>query len=231
MTNVTVVSDTSVTADVPNGTGTDLDIILTTPSGNVTRAAAFSYGAGGGGGGGGGTPPSSSSNSTYSGPRPFFGGVEMIGCALDRITFTGTTLYNLDHVTVGGEEVDFEILSDRVIQVSLGCLSVGEHELIFHSRWGNNTAQGMVTVVSEALTVASTDQKLYAGSFKGYVALYAKGYEGRKLSAKVGKDWVIVPSLESRFERVVEFTGAGVDIRVRMYIDRALMKTIELITK
>ena len=78
---------------------------------------------------------------------------------------------------------------------------------------------------------AAADQKVNAGSFKGYVAVYAKGYEGQRLSAKIGNDWVIVPSLASNFERVVDFTGAGVDIAVRIYIDRVLLDTIALTTK
>jgi len=78
---------------------------------------------------------------------------------------------------------------------------------------------------------SSADQKVNAGSFKGYVAVYAKGYEGQRLSAKVGKDWVVVASLASNFERVVEFTGAGYTIAVRIYIDRVLVDTITVTTK
>lgn len=86
--------------------------------------------------------------------------------------------------------------------------------------------------VTKTITVgASADTKVNAGSFKGYVAVYAKGYEGKRLSAKIGNDWVIVPSLASSFERIVDFTGAGVDISVRIYIDRVLLDTIELTTK
>ena len=80
-------------------------------------------------------------------------------------------------------------------------------------------------------TAPAADQKVNAGSFKGYVALYAKGYAGQRMSAKVGKDWVVVPALASNFERVVEFTGAGVDVAVRIYIDRVLLETINLTTK
>ena len=79
--------------------------------------------------------------------------------------------------------------------------------------------------------VAAADKKVNAGSFKGYVAVYAKGYAGQRMSAKIGNDWVIVPSLASNFERVTDFTGAGVDIAVRIYIDRVLMDTINLTTK
>ena len=79
--------------------------------------------------------------------------------------------------------------------------------------------------------VSASGNKVNAGSFKGYVALYAKGYAGQRMSAKVGKDWVVVPVLASNFERVVEFTGAGVDVAVRIYIDRVLLDTINLTTK
>ena len=89
--------------------------------------------------------------------------------------------------------------------------------------------------LSSSATLAPA-AKVNAGSFKGYVVVYAKGYEGHRLSAKVGKDWVIVPSIVNNQEngtlfRVVEFTGAGVDIAVRIYIDRVLVATINLTTK
>lgn len=88
-----------------------------------------------------------------------------------------------------------------------------------------------ITVGAAAAATPSADQKVNAGSFKGYVAVYAKGYEGQRLSAKIGNDWVIVPALASNFVRVVDFTGAGVDITVRIYIDRVLTATIPLVTK
>lgn len=76
--------------------------------------------------------------------------------------------------------------------------------------------------------------KVNAGSFKGYVALYALNHEGQRLSAKVGKDWVIVdpiPPAKNNLFRFVEFTGVGYQIRVRLYIDRELVETIPLLTK
>ena len=77
----------------------------------------------------------------------------------------------------------------------------------------------------------SSEQVLNAGSFKGYVALYVKGYGGARFSAKVGNDWVIVPIVGSSFERYVEFTGAGYEINVRMYINRELITTKTITTK
>ena len=86
------------------------------------------------------------------------------------------------------------------------------------------TAADLDITATKSITVGvvAAAAKVNAGSFKGYVALYAKGYKGQRMSAKVGKDWVVVASLASDFERVVEFTGAGVDVAVRIYIDRVL---------
>ena len=98
----------------------------------------------------------------------------------------------------------------------------------------NTVAAKKVTLVQSinvGATASSADQKVNAGSFKGYVAVYAKGYEGQRMSAKVGNDWVVVPVLASNFVRVVEFTGAGYTIAVRIYIDRVLVDTITVTTK
>jgi len=62
----------------------------------------------------------------------------------------------------------------------------------------------------------------------------AKGYEGQRMSAKVGNDWVVVPSIPAAINdlfHAVEFVGAGVEISVRLYIDRVLVATIPLLTK
>jgi hypothetical protein len=101
---------------------------------------------------------------------------------------------------------------------------------------GSSTAAADKVTSVQAIQVgdtvaASSDQKVNAGSFKGYVAIYAKGYEGQRLSAKVVNDWVVVESLASNFERVVEYTGAGYTIAVRIYIDRVLVDTITVTTK
>ena len=99
---------------------------------------------------------------------------------------------------------------------------------------GDYTDTGDI-VTTKTVTVgaapAAADTKVNAGSFKGYVAIYAKGHEGKRLSAKVGNDWVVVPVLASNFERVVEYTGAGYTIAVRIYIDRVLVDTITVTTK
>jgi hypothetical protein len=79
--------------------------------------------------------------------------------------------------------------------------------------------------------VAAADQKVNAGSFKGFVALYAKGYAGKKMTAIVAGKWLKVDSLASNFERVVRYTGAGYDIVTKIYIDGVEKGTFNLTTK
>jgi len=76
--------------------------------------------------------------------------------------------------------------------------------------------------VTKTITIgeAPSDTKVNVGTFKGYVALYAKGYEGQKMSALVAGKWIVVESLASDFERIVRFTGAGYTITTKIFIDR-----------
>jgi hypothetical protein len=76
------------------------------------------------------------------------------------------------------------------------------------------TATASITVGA----VASAE-KVNVGTFKGYVALYAKGYKGQKMTAIVAGKWIKVDSLASDFERVVRYTGAGYSITTKIYID------------
>jgi len=97
------------------------------------------------------------------------------------------------------------------------------------------TLAGVATAVSKSVTVgqtaSSSEQKVNAGSFKGYIAVYAKGYKGDRLSFKAGNDWNVTESLASDFVRVVEFTGAGYTLNVPIYINRVLVDTIVVTTK
>ena len=101
------------------------------------------------------------------------------------------------------------------------------------STW-SASIETQLTFLESAADLPAAASKVNAGSFKGYVALYALGYEGQRLSAKVGNDWVIVPAIPAATNdlfRKVEFVGAGVEISVRIYIDRVLLATIPLLTK
>jgi len=153
------------------------------------------------------------------------------GTASIAVTYTGKGLPYGNSTTMQTDangEFTFQVL---VLSTEKGDAAISAT----YKPTGSASSTDNITTV-HALTVgavaeASAEQKVNAGSFKGYVAVYAKGYEGQRLSAKVGNDWVVVESLASNFVRVVEFTGAGYTIAVRIYIDRVLVDTITVTTR
>ncbi len=85
-------------------------------------------------------------------------------------------------------------------------------------------------IIIGAAPVAPAAAKLTVGSFKGFLAIYASGYEGKKLSYKVAGKWGSVASLKA-FERVVRKTGAGYTVKVDLYVDGSLVKSETVTTK
>ena len=94
-----------------------------------------------------------------------------------------------------------------------------------------NISVVQAVAVGKAAATAAADQKVNVGSFKGYVALYAKGYAGQKMTAIVAGKWIKVDALASNFERVVRYTGAGYTITTKIYIDGVLKGTFSTLTK
>jgi len=104
---------------------------------------------------------------------------------------------------------------------------------------GSASYTGNVTAV-QALSVgvadaASADQKITVGTFKGYVAIYTKGYMGQKLSAKVAGKWLVVDPIaaykSNDYSRTVRLTGAGYSITVDLYIDGVFVRSEVVTTK
>lgn len=166
-------------------------------------------------------------------PLPTIASYDLSGYAGQTLEIRGSQLDLISGVTMAGLEVTHSMLSSSLMQFLVPTVPVGKHALQLEVR-GTSTVLTLPfeVLVSPVLPVkASSNQKLNAGSFKGFVAIYAKGYENARLSAKVGKDWVIVPNLRSGFERIVEFTGPGRLIQVKIYIDRKLVETIPITTR
>lgn len=151
------------------------------------------------------------------------------------VVVSGIRLATVNECTIDGIAAELSSISaDGFSFVVPAGVGPGVKNLVISSDFGRLTALRAITVEEKMEPIVEPivdNAKVNAGSFKGYVAIYAKGYAGKRLSAKVGKDWVIVPELASDFERIVEFTGAGVDVAVRIYINRELRETINLTTK
>ena len=87
------------------------------------------------------------------------------------------------------------------------------------------------TATITATAAQGIEKRLTVGTFKGYVAIYQKGYQGQTMTAKVAGKWMKVDSIASDFERTVRYTGAGYRIFIHLYIDGALVKIIQTITE
>jgi hypothetical protein len=108
-----------------------------------------------------------------------------------------------------------------------------------YSPYGSVTATADKVTSVNSITVGdgvvATDQKITVGTFKGYIAIYTKGYEGQKLSAKVAGKWLvqdpIVAWQGNDYSRVVRLTGAGYTILVHLYIDGVFVRSETIVTK
>ena len=194
----------------------------------ITGAAAAPPSSGDSSGGGGAVGPVDAAT-----PILTAASVKLTAGKAAQKTVAGANLGLVTSAKVGTTSVTVIEASSGYLILSLPELAAGTYDLVLTYGTETQTFTNFVVIegAEEALVVAPSAQKVNAGSFKGYVAVYAKGYEGQRLSAKIGNDWVIVPALKSRFERITDFTGMGYQIRVRIYIDRVLEATINLTTK
>ena len=81
----------------------------------------------------------------------------------------------------------------------------------------------------------SAEQKVTIGTFNGYVAIFTKGYEGRRMTAKVAGRWLKVDPIElvpgQGYSLTKRNTGAGYDIKVEVYIDGVLKAEDSVLTR
>lgn len=66
-------------------------------------------------------------------------------------------------------------------------------------------------------------QRITVGTFNGFIAIYAQGFEGRQLMARVAGKWTSVSPLKNvagkPYALVRRNTGAGFDVKVEVWID------------
>ena len=149
-----------------------------------------------------------------------------------KVTYTGAGIVfgTLPTSTDASGELSFAVLlgsnDTGTVSVTVSYDQNGDTDFV--------DAKDLTTTSSTAINatgVVAADTKVNVGSFKGYVALYAKGYKGSKMSAIVAGKWIVVDSLASDFERVVRYTGAGYDIVTTIYIDGVSVQSFNVTTK
>ena len=151
------------------------------------------------------------------------------------VTYAGTA-----GIPVGSMPTETDVNGKFQVSVLTSTADSGTFTLTaVYSKDGTSTATAKKITSVQAITVgaetASADQKITIGTFKGYVAIYTKGYMGQKLSAKVAGKWLVVDPIaafkSNDYSRTVRLTGAGYTITVDLYIDGAFVRSEVVTTK
>ena len=161
-------------------------------------------------------------------------GVYTSGSATILVTYAGTG------IAIGTMPTETDLDGTFKVTVLAGSADSGTAALTAtYLKTGSATALADRITTTQAITVgaasASADQKITVGTFKGYVAIYTKGYMGQKLSAKVAGKWLVVDPIaaykSNDYSRTVRLTGAGYTITVDLYIDGAFVRSEVVTTK
>ena len=178
-------------------------------------------------------------------PAPAYSG-PVIDSALtvqagSEVTFTGRRLDSVTSAFAGGVQLPVVLAESKSLVLEVASsLPPGTYDLVIQSSFGSLTYQQGITVLAssneESEIEPALDRKLSVGSFKGFIAIYTKGYDGQRLSAKVAGKWLVVESLDESFQgknysRTLRETGSGHNIKVHLYIDSEFLRTDELTTK
>jgi hypothetical protein len=161
--------------------------------------------------------------------------------AESEVTFTGRRLDSVTSAFAGGVQLPVVLAESKSLVLEVASsLPPGTYDLVIQSSFGSLTFMQGITVLAssteESAIEPALDRKLSVGSFKGFIAIYTKGYDGQRLSAKVAGKWLVVESLDESFQgknysRTLRGTGSGQSIKVHLYIDSEFLRTDELTTK
>lgn len=116
------------------------------------------------------------------------------------------------------------------IDVSFGKLTLSSNVVVFEGPVSSSTSSPSTTSSATA-SPESSGQKITIGTFKGFVAVYFKGYQGTRVSIKIAGRWIVVPRVPKDFHRVVRNTGAGFTVKSEVYINRKLVQERLLVTR
>jgi hypothetical protein len=160
------------------------------------------------------------------------------------VVLAGTNLSQVVSVQLGAVLGRIVQQSDTALTASFDPIEPGTYSLVVVAGAVRQTFSNAVvvrdstpTTSSPATTSSSTvspetpNRKITIGTFKGFVAIYFKGYEGTRVSIKIAGKWQVVPRVPKDFHRVVRRTGAGFVVKSEVYIDRKLVQERRLTTR
>lgn len=231
-------------------TGAGLCEIVASQAGNGSYAAAqpvtrsFSIqqtqSSGGGGGGGGTTPVLTVSVSSIA--QEFIPASNGL-----RLRIQGQFLDLVSALTVGTASATIVSKTPGLLIVTIPVPKIGSYDLVLTYGAQQLALPGglKVTVdylkpspttspsVSDSASVSpgTPNTRISIGTFKGFVAVYFKGYEGTRVSLKLAGKWVVVPKIKSDYFRLVLKTGAGYVVKTEIYINKKLVTERTLRTR
>ena len=144
------------------------------------------------------------------------------------LVINGTNMGRITEVKIGGTVVPITARTTTSITVTVPAgLAVGNYTITLTTDDAAVLAGGFAQVVAGEVK-AATNQKVNAGSFNTYVAVYAKGYKGQRLSWKIAGKWfkTILTKDYQVFQR--KTIAVGLEVKVDLFIDgkRLLAKTV-----
>ena len=162
----------------------------------------------------------------YMGPLPM-GYSDRTPSVGDPVAVSGLRLSTVTSCTIDGIEAQISSLSATgfTIVVPAG-VEPGLKNLVISSAYGRLIAQGAITVTEKVVPVAEpvvepvvATGKVNAGSFLGYVAIYAKGHKGSTLSWKIAGKWFKTTITDEYKVYQRKTVAVGMDVNVDVYID------------
>ena len=170
----------------------------------------------------------------YTGPLPtdYSDKTPSIG---DEVIISGIKMNLVTSLTIDGVTA---VMSNQsadsfTIVIPIGITS-GLKDLVMTGPAGKLTAQGAITIqesIPEIIIEAPVTSKLNAGSFNGYVAVYAKGHKGKTLAWKIAGKW-FKTTITSDYQVFQRRTAAvGLDVDVHLYINGEKQSTMAVRTR
>ena len=138
----------------------------------------------------------------------------------EQITVTGIRLNSISSVQIDGVEAAIVSVEDtRLIFTLPNGLEVGTKSIVFIGSYGKLTFFANLEYKAALPPAVLQPKKVNAGSFKGHVAVYAKGHKGQILSWKIAGKW-FKKEITSNYQVFKRKTAAvGKEVKVDLFID------------
>lgn len=146
------------------------------------------------------------------------------------LRISGGNLDAVKSVKIDGVMAEIKSQSDALLELTVPSnLVLGFKDIVISSSFGDLTYLGAFELVAKQRV--PNNKLLKAASFRGQVVIYAKGYSGKKISAKVAGKWLSKNSAESNFITLGRRATPGKSIRVSIFVEGKIQREFELQTK